>query len=280
MKKRSNQLMQCALLILLWNSNLFPQNARDSIVNIGKYKLHIRESGIGDPAVIFENGMGEDLSTWKEVQPSIAKLTHTLSYDRAGLGKSDPAPLGQERDAESLAEELHLLLKATQIKGPYILVGHSLGGAIAQIFAYKYPKEVCGLVLVDPGDGRLDRMLQKKLPESIWAARQKELAEEMSKIPVSVRMEFDGLEKSGEEASNAFPLPRIPVFLLTGTKKNPDFPGNPIEQDLKLQLHKELAAHVLGIQHILVPESRHYIQNDAPGKVLSAIEQVLAIIQK
>ncbi len=130
-------------------------------------------------------------------------------------------------------------------------------------------------MLVDPGDGRLDTLLRAKLPPDVWSAREKALAEEMPTLPVAVRKEYDALALSGAEASRAFPLPHIPIVLLTGTQKNPEFPGNPIEQDLKLQLHNELATKVPGITHVLVPESRHYIQNDAPDKVIGAVRQVL-----
>ena len=192
--------------------------------------------------------MGEDLSTWKAIQPAIAQLTRTLSYDRAGLGQSEPSPSTHARDATQLALELRSLLRATHVPRPYVLVGHSLGGAIVQIFAHDFPADVGGLVLVDPGDGRLDTLLRAKLPADVWSAREKALADEMPKLPVALKKEYDALELSGDEASRAFPVPHIPIVLLTGTKKNSEFPGNPIEQDLKLRLHNELATKVPGIQ--------------------------------
>lgn len=76
--------------------------------------------------------------TW--VQPEIAKSTLTLAYERKGLGLSSPAT--QRHDGVSLAAELHELLRAKKLKRPYILVGHSLGGTIVQVFASRYPKEV------------------------------------------------------------------------------------------------------------------------------------------
>jgi pimeloyl-ACP methyl ester carboxylesterase len=251
------------------------QNARDRMIDVGGYSLHVLETSNGHPSVVFENGMGEDLSTWKDVQPAIAKLTSTLSCDRAGLGRSDASPSAHARDARELASELRTLLRAVQVPGPYILVGHSLGGAIVQVFAHEYPGEVAGLVLVDPGDGRLDELLRSKLPPAIWSARQRALADEMPKLPEAVRREHEALEASGEQAAQAFPLPAVSVILLSGTKKNPQFPGNPLEQDLKLELHNQLAARTPNTEHILVPTSRHYIQNDAPDQVIAAIERVL-----
>ncbi|PYV54661.1 MAG: hypothetical protein DMG90_18490 [Acidobacteria bacterium] len=252
------------------------QNVKDHMIDAGGYSLHVLETGNGHPSVVFENGMGEDLSTWKDVQPRIATWTSTLSYDRAGLGRSDVSPSTHARDARQLASELRTLLHAAQMSGPYILVGHSLGGAIVQVFAHEYPGEVAGLVLVDPGDGRLDKLLRSKLPPEIWSARQKALTEEMPKLPEAVRREYEALEASGDQAARAFPLPSVPIILLSGTKKNPRFPGNPVEQDLKLEMHNQLAAaRKPSMEHILIPTSRHYIQNDAPDQVIAAIERVL-----
>jgi hypothetical protein len=80
---------------------------------------------------------------------------------------------------------------------------------------------------------------------------------------------------SGRSAGDVFPLPGVPVILLTGTKKNPEFPGNPLEQDLKLELHNELLAKIPGSKHMLAPDSRHYIQNDSPQLVIDAVRDIV-----
>lgn len=274
--KARNVLVHLGLIVA---ALVFASGAHGADRNIRSagYKWHVLELGRGNPTVVFENGMGEDLSTWKDVQPDIAKLARTFAYDRAGLGKSERSPSPQPRDAKQLAAELRMLLHAAKIPVPYILVGHSLGGAIVQVFAAEYPTEVAGLVLVDPGDGRLDKLLQKRLPSDVWAARQKALSQELPTLAQPIREEYEGLGASGEEAEQAFPLPSVPIILLTGTKKNPDFPGNPVEQDLKLEMHNKLAARSPGIEHILVSDSRHYIQNDDPQRVISAITRVVSL---
>jgi len=284
MKPRSplwagTQILVLTGILVLLASACVRQRSSDSRIDVGGYRLHVHQSGSGTPVVIFESGMGEDLSTWKDVQPEVATLTSTLSYDRAGLGQSEPSTSSRPRDTDQLALELRTLLKATKQPGPYVLVGHSLGGAVIQVFAHAYPSEAAGLVLVDPGDGRLDALLRVKLPADTWSARQKALEDEMPKIPLPVRREYEALNLSGDEASGAFPLPAIPVILLTGTQKNPEFPGNPIEQDLKRGLHDALAAKVPGIKHVLVPESRHYIQTDAPERVIAAIRDVIGTVR-
>lgn len=271
-----NPLVQLGLIVVALVSASGTYGDDRNIQSAG-YNWRILELGHGDPIVVFENGMGEDLSTWKDVQPEVAKLTRTFAYDRAGLGKSGRSPSPHLRDAKQLAEELKTLLQTAKMQGPYILVGHSLGGAIVQVFAAEYPSEVAGLVLVDPGDGRLDKLLKERLPTDIWLARQRALSQELPMLPEPIRKEYEGLGASGEEAEQAFPLPPVPIILLTGTKKNPDFPGNPLEQDLKLEMHNKLAARTSGIEHVLVSGSRHYIQNDDPKQVISAIARVLAL---
>jgi pimeloyl-ACP methyl ester carboxylesterase len=248
--------------------------ANELDIDVGGYQLHFLTAGRGSPVVVFENGMGEPLDTWKDVQPAIAKLTATVSYDRGGLGKSQPAPGSAPRTRQELADELHRLLRAARIPGPYILVGHSLGGSVVQVFARAYPDELAGLVLVDPEDSQLTDLLKSKLPPDVWTAREKILSS--GHLPVAIKREFDGMTAGKKPAADWVPFPPVPMVLMTGTQKNPNFPGNPTEQDLKLELHNALAARVPGIEHILVPESRHYIQDEAPQKVGQAIVRVLA----
>jgi pimeloyl-ACP methyl ester carboxylesterase len=84
---------------------------------------------------------------WDFVQSEIAKFTTACWYDRAGEGWSDPAP--SPRSSTTVANDLHRLLQRTPVKGPYVLVGHSIGGEYVRIFTAWFPSEVAGLVLVD-----------------------------------------------------------------------------------------------------------------------------------
>ena len=117
------------------------------LVDIGGYRLHMHIEGEGTPTIVFDSGAGGIGLTWELVRPAISKMTRVITYDRAGLGWSDPSP--KPRRADVMAEELHALLKNANIEAPFILVGHSLGGVVARQFAAKYPNEVAGLVMVD-----------------------------------------------------------------------------------------------------------------------------------
>lgn len=112
-----------------------------------RLNLFCSGSGTATATVIFEGGTGEAAWEWLAVHPAVARVTRACVYDRAGYGFSDaPARPGTAANA---VDDLHALLAAAHIGAPLVLVGHSYGGQVAQLYAYTYPREVGGLVLVD-----------------------------------------------------------------------------------------------------------------------------------
>jgi len=118
------------------------------LVDIGGRRLALHCSGTGSPTVVFESPSGTAGWEWWRVQPKVAARTRACTYDRAGYGFSDPSP--RPADAANAVDDLHALLKAAGLAPPYVLVGSSFGGAVAQLFAWTHPGEVQGLVLVEP----------------------------------------------------------------------------------------------------------------------------------
>jgi pimeloyl-ACP methyl ester carboxylesterase len=110
--------------------------------------LHVLNMGAGLPAIVLEAGLANSCLSWSRVQPRLAQLTATYSYDRAGLGWSGGR--GKACSLENLVRELHSLLDAIEVPRPFILVAHSFGGLIARCYASCFPLELTGLVLVDP----------------------------------------------------------------------------------------------------------------------------------
>lgn len=117
-------------------------------VDLGTHSLHIRCVGRGAPAVVIDTGHGDVAAKWCLIQDQLAGDARVCTYDRAGYGRSEPGPM--PRHSRRAASELKLLLETAGVPRPYVLVGHSLGGLNAQVFAGAYPERVAGLVLVDP----------------------------------------------------------------------------------------------------------------------------------
>ena len=119
------------------------------MVDIGGLRLHldVRGHDHGKPTVVLEAGLGSFSPNWHWVQLALADELRVVSYDRAGLGWSDPSP--EPRDAHTMAVELHTALHLAGITGPYVLAGHSFGGLVVRAFADAYRPEMAGLVLVD-----------------------------------------------------------------------------------------------------------------------------------
>ena len=144
------------------------------LVDVGGYRLHLACQGDGSPTVVMEAAIGETGLLWSLVQPAVAQTTRACVYDRAGYGWSDPSP--RPRTAEVMVEELHRLLAAAEVPGPYVLVGHSFGGLLVRLYAARYPQEVAGLVLVDSAHEdqyrRAPREIQELVPQVQEQARQ------------------------------------------------------------------------------------------------------------
>ena len=124
-----------------------------SLVEVGGRKVNVQVAGTarpGAPTVVFESGFGSQVATWNGLQSDIAAVTRTIAYDRAGVGKSDPATT--QRTVKQIATELHDLLAKLNAPPPYVLVGHSYGGPIIHTFGAMFPREVVGLVYIDPTD--------------------------------------------------------------------------------------------------------------------------------
>jgi pimeloyl-ACP methyl ester carboxylesterase len=127
-------------------------------------RLNIYCTGRGTPTVVFDSGLGDSAKAWGLVQPVVSAVTRACSYDRAGLGFSDPSLW--PRTSANIVDDLHRLLRAAKIKPPYVLVGHSSGGINVKLYAETYLSEMAGMVLVDPSPEDLGTMMWAMDPAS------------------------------------------------------------------------------------------------------------------
>lgn len=238
-------------------------------VDIGGHSLNLLIGGQGSPAVVFEGGFGAGIASWSTVQKEVAAFARTVSYDRAGLGQSELGP--KPRSAKQIATELHTALEKAGVKPPYLLVGHSFGGIYVRVFAEMYPKEVVGMVLLDPSQESFNDWLKKNHP-----ARLKEAQAQIARAPEGVRAEDETTDASYADARAAKLPPGIHVTLLSATEDE----TMPAEaRRVWIEKHKEWIATVPGGKHVVVEKTGHFIQAQQPKLVIDTIRQTLSQIR-
>jgi pimeloyl-ACP methyl ester carboxylesterase len=122
------------------------------LYDVGGHRLHLDCTGTGSPTVVLESGLGGNSRLWGRIADGTAGTTRVCAYDRAGTGWSDDA--SGSRDSSAVVGDLHRLLAAAGERGPFVLVGHSTGGAYVMTYAAQHPQEVAGMVLLDSATPR------------------------------------------------------------------------------------------------------------------------------
>ena len=140
---------QTAVAPVAIDPEMQPYASPGQLVDVGGgRKIHLLCMGRGSPTVILSAGSGNWAETWRKVQPAVARTTRVCAWDRAGFGFSSPSP--EPQDVGHTTGDLEKALRAAKIAGPYVLVGHSLGGLETLLFADRNRRQVAGMVLEDP----------------------------------------------------------------------------------------------------------------------------------
>jgi pimeloyl-ACP methyl ester carboxylesterase len=135
------------------------------LVKSGDKQWYVTVKGTGSPVVVIAHALGAFSPEWWGIQDQIAEFTTVLSYDRAGYGWSDRPTT--PRTSQNIAHELHDLLQALNLPGPFVLVGHSQGGLYVNHFARLFPEMIAGAVLLDPLSPD-DNRFKKELPPNVY----------------------------------------------------------------------------------------------------------------
>lgn len=228
-------------------SSVQAQTPSSELVQVQTRRVEIKVDGVGDPTVIFESGFAGGLPLWTPAQDRVSKITRTLSYERAGLGQSDPGP--EPRSAGQIARELHALLAARDIAPPYVLVGHSAGGLFVRVFAHLYPREIVGLVLVDPAtEDDYERLRTEKSVEDLRAMG----------APAALIGQWLALPETIDEARHSWPLPHVPTVVLTSGKPLGAWPLATAQDMQRWQdSHNQFAKKIPDSRHVLLQDANH-----------------------
>ncbi len=226
-------------------------------------------AGSGSPTVVFESGLGNGKEVWGSIFNEVSAVAHAVAYDRAGYGQSEMSQV--PRDGHQLVRELRALLHAEDIKPPYVLVGHSLGGTIMKLFARTYPNEVAGVVLVDARHAEFSKRCKQKgvskllyqPPAFLFALARGAMRAEMSAVPLIMR-----------QARKAGPFPPVPLIVLAqgaGVSKWPER----LSKVWSASQRNMVTMSRLGRIKIC-EDSGHNIPRDQPDMVVTAILSVVA----
>lgn len=285
------------------------------LVDMGGYRLHVTDRGTGGPTVVVLHGAGESSYSWIHVSKAVAHFARVVTYDRPGLGSSDPGP---GPDASRSVHELHTLLAKAGIPGPYVLVGHSLGGVIARLYAIRYPNDVAGMVMVDSSHEFLkdDRRFRQSFsvigtmlkvfrvfatfglprflgqvfgffpmyPERPYYARQVS-REEYGDWTAAVNRNLIG-QAGLHELSASLPMLEQAARQMSDASDGPQFGemplvvlSNPGFGEAWIAMHRELAARSTQSIHRISDRKGHNLQLTRPELVIEGIRHVVEALR-
>lgn len=255
-------------------------SGQSRLVDIGGHRLETLTSGEGTPPVVFEAGFIGGLHWMRSLQDAIAQKTMTVAYNRAGLGASDPGP--EPRDAIRIADELRALLKALNVKGPVILVGHSFGGLYARVYAHRHPDDVVGLLLLDPNTEQHEAFVRDTNPSRYdGLVSNPELHDEgvrraFGTVPPGWYGQYRSRARSSEQARSAWPLPKVPAAVISAMVPLPS------EYNLRdatmvrarIEANDSLANRIPGARHIVLDKADHNSVVNQPETLRTLLEML------
>jgi pimeloyl-ACP methyl ester carboxylesterase len=265
----------------------------------GGRKMFLECRGEGGPTVILVSGYRNDADIWDSVAidpasgqtavlPGVAEFTRVCAYDRPGtvldgehVSRSDPVPM--PRTAQDVVTDLHALLHAAGVPGPYVLAGHSFGGLFSRLYASTYPDEVAGLVMVDalpetipthltPGEWRDYRNAIQLVPEVLHQYPDLETLD----VDVSFAQMRDGAATTPYQGKPLVVITRTEPFGIPVASLG--FPPDTLEVAW-LAAQMDLIALTSDTHHLIASQSAHYIQITQPDVVIAAIHSVVDAVR-
>jgi pimeloyl-ACP methyl ester carboxylesterase len=283
------------------------------LIDIGGFRLHLYCAGqreADQPLIVIEAGSGSSSQDWVLVQPEIAKFARVCTYDRAGLGWSDPGP--PPRSSQQYATELHTLLEKAGETPPYIFVAHSYGGHTVRLFTQEHPEDVVGMVLVDARHPSI-MIPTRQMSEREW--RQWELlarvgffrligkqvleseapsmAEKLPNYPYPIvfdaeyfatgRLQNATTPESDQSVQETGPFGSLPLVVIA--QETPDlFASLPPEEqkaaeDLLQAGQRDLTTLSSNSQFVIAEGSGHNIPIEYPEVIITTVQQMISDTQ-
>ena len=258
--------------------------------------MYLECLGDGAPTVLLVSGKGDRADTWQttrlepqDARASVlvrtAQFTRVCAYDRPGTVGIGGEPSRSDSGAEPATardgvRDLHALVTAAYVQGPYVIVGHSYGGLIARLYASIYPDEVAGLVLEDA--------LSEGLYDGLTSA-QRDVLESINLLPERV-----GTVASFEQVTSAPRVRQVPMTILTADRPpisaqdvaSGMFPADVTAEfvvalwSAQVAAQDALAKLFPNAKHVTNTHSRHYIHLEQPQVVVDSIREVVDAVRR
>jgi len=288
-------------ITILISLNSFSQKR---FITIDSTKIWINTIGIenrkkGQPVIVFESGLGTPMGHWDRILDGVSELAPLVTYDRPGIGESEPDD--EMPTIKNVSDKLIKILIYLDIEPPYVLVGHSLGGAYVRGFAVYYPKLLAGLVIIDPADFTENQLNRRKpfidiglTNEQVdtlfnkWAMDDVANKYKPTSKPKSVIEESEVLEQLRETDFKEITdsnLPNIPLHILTGGRYDtpPRFRIQELNDSLlfRAKMKNRVERWTNVVQSVdkgmlfYSGDAGHFVHYDDPELLISSIRIVL-----
>lgn len=227
------------------------------ITKINKKKIKYAQIDNQTPTVIFENGFGVNMKLWDEVFLEISKINSVFAYDR-----KDNRILKDKILTSDMVVHLREILKDREIKPPYVLVGHSLGGLNMQYFAKKYPEEVAGVILVDSTP-----------PKGLGNP---------SLMPKSRKKIFEHVNRCADEVLNLPDMEDIPMIALIATYESSrnKYPEKLLIQIDEMKKAMETFPEIYPSCELQSVDSGHFVMYEKPEVVIEAVNEMVEMVSE
>lgn len=227
-------------------------------------------AGTGGPSIVLINGSGGPLEGWHRIFPLLSGHVTVFAYNRPGLGKSSKP--SRPQTAGAMVDDLKGLLDGVSVPKPWVLVGHSFGGLVANLFARTQAPSVSAVVLLEataPQDVTLLRQYESTLQKAVaWVANRV--------LPLHPNHEALHADQSAAEVVAAPGFPAIPLLVVTGTRPAMAWASRQDHLALRRMHQRELATLSPHGQQLEASRSGHFPQLSEPELVASAILRLLA----
>jgi pimeloyl-ACP methyl ester carboxylesterase len=230
-------------------------------------------SGSGQPTIVLLNGAGMTLDGWRALYPAIEQLGTVFAWNRFGVKGSDAPRLAQT--GAVVVASLRELLGYAGLKPPYVLVGHSLGGLYANLFARLYPQETAAVLFVEATHPR-DREVLQQHETQLTRALGKVFSLPQWLFRANLHAEIEWVAETVDEVAAAGPFPPVPVAVVTGGTNPPKWLMSPAALQARRAHQQELPRLSPLGEQVIAARSGHFPQLTEPGLVLDALRGLVS----